>query len=144
MKIVIATEVDQPIEQVWKGFNLALFNQLAPPFPPVKVIAFGGCLEGDVVNLELNFGLFKQHWISDIVEQKTTATEIYFIDQAIKTPFFLRFWRHRHRIVANGTGATIIDDIEFTTPTFLTDYLLYPLMYLQFAYRKPIYRRVFS
>ncbi len=144
MNIKISTKVNQSLLKVWEGFNLELFSKLAPPFPPVEVKEFGGCLKGDKVHLELNFIFFKQDWISDIVDQKRTETEIYFIDEGTKLPFFLSYWRHQHRLVKNDEGTMIIDDITFKTPTILTDYLFYPLMYLQFLYRKPIYKKVFE
>jgi len=146
MHLLLQTPVRQPLSQVWAGFNRTLFDQLAPPFPPVEVVRFDGCLKGDVVHLRLNFIVFKQDWISDILDQQTTENEIFFVDQGTKLPFFLRYWQHRHRLVRDAqTGGTlVIDDITFSTPTLLTDYLFYPLMWLQFAYRKPIYRRVFK
>lgn len=101
-------------------------------------------MKGDKVHLQLNFLLFKQDWISDIIDQQTTDSEIYFIDEGIKLPFFLSAWHHKHRMVKDGSGTIIMDDITFKTPTILTDYIFYPLMYLQFLYRKPIYRKIFS
>ena len=144
MNIKISTKVNQSLLKVWEGFDLELFSKLAPPFPPVVVKEFGGCLRGDKVHLELNFLLFKQDWISDIIDQKRTESEIYFIDEGTKLPFFLSYWQHRHRMVKNDEGTVIIDDITFRTPSILTDYLFYPLMYLQFLYRKPIYKKVFE
>jgi ligand-binding SRPBCC domain-containing protein len=144
VNIKISTKVNQSLLKVWEGFDLELFSKLAPPFPPVEVKEFGGCLKGDTVHLQLNFLLFKQDWISDIVDQKSTESEIYFIDEGTKLPFFLSYWKHRHRMVKDGSGTLIIDDITFKTPTILTDFLFYPLMYLQFLYRKPIYRKVFK
>lgn len=144
MNIEISTKVNQNLLKVWEGFNLELFSKLAPPFPPVVVKEFGGCLKGDKVHLELNFILFKQDWISDIVDQKRTESEIYFIDEGTKLPFFLSYWQHKHRLVKDDEGTLIIDEIQFKTPTILTDYLFYPLMYLQFLYRKPIYKKVFE
>ena len=144
MKILIQTPVNQEFRIVWKGFDLALFEQLSPPFPPVKVLQFDGCLKGNIVSLELNFLLFKQIWTSEITEQQATDDEIYFIDEGTKLPFFLSFWKHKHRVIRNPSGGTIIiDDISFKTPTIFTNYLFYPLMYLQFLMRKPIYRKVF-
>ncbi|WP_420150132.1 SRPBCC family protein [Spirosoma sp.] len=149
MHLYFETQVNQPISRVWTGFNQALFKELNPPFPPVKIIRFDGCLQGDVVHIELNFFVFRQDWISLIVEQQTQVNEIFFVDQGTKLPFFLRYWQHRHRLLRTPTDVTgeqtiIIDDITFRTPFLLTDYLLYPILWLQFAYRKPIYRRWFS
>jgi ligand-binding SRPBCC domain-containing protein len=145
MKLTIKTRVNQSYSQVWAGFDKTLFDQLAPPFPPVRVARFDGCLAGHVVDLELNFLLFKQRWVSHITEQQTTDTEIYFIDEGRKLPFFLSYWQHRHRIVKAENSSIIADEIVFKTPFGLfTDYLFYPLLWLQFVYRKPIYRRVFA
>ena len=144
MKIMIQTTVNQSLTEVWKGFDLNLFKKLSPPFPPVEVKEFGGCMKGDKVHLQLNFLLFKQDWISDIIDQQTTDLEIFFIDAGNQLPFFLSAWHHKHRLVKNGSGTIIADEITFKTPYLLTDYLFYPLLYLQFLYRKPIYRKVFS
>ncbi|GAB4014590.1 hypothetical protein GCM10028808_37490 [Spirosoma migulaei] len=150
MHIVLKTRVNQPLLAVWAGFTRALFERLTPAFPPVKVVRFDGCLRGDVVHLQLNFLFFQQDWISLIVDQQTGQEEIYFIDQGTQLPFFLSHWKHRHglrRSVDLQTGSEqtiIIDDITFKTPFLLTNYLFYPVLWLQFAYRKPIYRRVFN
>ena len=143
MKLKIQTSVEKNYLQVWEGFTEDLFNQLSPPFPPVKVMQFDGCQKDDTVELELNFLLFKQRWKSLITDQQSTNTEIFFLDEGVKLPFFLTFWKHRHRIIKNGDSTIIADEIEFRTPTLLTNYLFYPLLWLQFAYRKPIYRKVF-
>ena len=144
MKLTIQTRVNQNYQQVWAGFNKSLFDQLSPPFPPVRVLQFDGCLVGDVVDLELNFLLFKQRWVSHITQQQETETEIFFVDEGVKLPFFLTYWKHKHRILKSENEAIISDEIEFRTPIILTNYLFYPLLWLQFVYRKPIYRRVFK
>ncbi len=144
MKLTIRTSVKAPLDAVWAGFDRRLFDRLSPPFPPVRVLRFDGCLTGDVVSLELNFLLFKQVWNSDIIDQQTTAGEIFFIDEGVKLPFFLSAWHHKHRLIKEGTGTIIADEIDFQTPSRLLDYLFYPLMWAQFAYRKPIYRSIFG
>jgi ligand-binding SRPBCC domain-containing protein len=144
MKLILKTPVQQSYLQVWKGFEETLFRRLSPPFPPVRVVRFDGCLKGNMVELELNFFLFKQLWTSKITEQQGNAEEVFFIDEGVKLPFFLSYWRHRHRIIKDGEHTIIADEIEFRTPFILTDYLFYPLLYGQFLYRKPIYRKVFS
>ncbi|WP_026994526.1 SRPBCC family protein [Flectobacillus major] len=144
MHFVIKTLVNQSLQSVWNGFDLDLFNVLSPPFPPVKVLRFDGCMKGDIVALELNFILFKQVWESEIIEQNSGSTEIYFIDKGTKLPFFLRYWHHRHRIISEQSQTYIIDDITFKTPNILLDIVFYPVLYLLFLYRKPIYKRVFS
>ncbi len=148
MHIVLKTKVDQSLPAVWAGFNRTLFERLSPPFPPVKVVRFDGCLRGDIVHLQLNFLFFRQDWISRIIDQQTSREEIYFVDKGIKLPFFLTYWQHHHGLqrLADGSAerTIVIDDITFKTPFLLTDYLIYPILWVQFAYRKPIYRRMFQ
>lgn len=146
MKISIQTPVNQSIESVWNGFTESLFTELAPPFPPVNLLRFDGSQQGDEVHIQLHFLLFKQLWISLITENIKTEEEIYFIDEGIKLPFFLSFWKHKHRIVKNKNASEkhqtfIIDEIEFESPF---GFLIYPILYLQFLYRRPIYQKIFS
>ncbi len=150
MHLILKTLVRQPVPMVWAGFDRSLFDRLSPPFPPVDVVRFDGCLPGNVVHLRLNFFLFRQDWISSIVDQQTLPTadrpdEIFFVDEGTQLPFFLRYWRHRHRLLRDASGGTlIVDDVTFQSPFRLMDYLLYPVLWLQFAYRKPVYRAVFG
>ncbi len=145
MKIHLRTPVAASLNTVWQGFDEKLFKALSPPFPPVKLSRFDGSMPGDIVSLELNFIFFKQKWTSEIEYQQETPNEIYFIDRGTKLPFFLAFWRHKHRLLRDATGGTIIaDEIEYRTPFLLFDYLMYPVMWAQFAYRKPIYRKFFA
>jgi ligand-binding SRPBCC domain-containing protein len=145
MKIKIATQVKSEWKKVVSGFTKELFVKLNPPFPPVVVKQFDGCIKGDKVVLELNFLLFKQEWVSDIIESVEDENGFSFIDVGVKLPFFLSRWRHHHIIKKREDGGTtIIDDIDFSTGSLLTDLLFYPILYGQFLYRKPIYRKIFS
>ncbi len=144
MKIKVKTEVYASVEKVKSGFTQDLFRQLNPPFPPVTVSRFDGCRRGDRVVLELNFLFFRQTWESLITSHVSTATEFSFVDEGIILPFFLKYWKHHHVAIREGDTTVIIDDITFRTPTRLTDYLLYPILYLQFLYRRPIYKKYFK
>ena len=143
MHLTIKTQVHQGYRSVMQGFTEDLFIKLNPPFPPVKLIRFDGCKKGDVVSLELNFIFFKQRWESLIVEDNLTDEEFYFIDEGRKLPFFLKYWRHKHRIIKNESGSEVVDDVSFRSPIRMTDFLLYPFLWLQFWYRKPVYKKVF-
>lgn len=144
MKLTIETKVDENYLNVKDGFTESLFSKLSPPFPPVKLLRFDGTAKGDLVTLELNFLLFKQKWASRIIEDKTDEKEFYFIDKGVELPFFLRTWSHKHRINRIGNAAIIRDEIEYSAPFGLLSLLLYPAMLLQFAYRIPIYKKVFK
>lgn len=144
MKLKIETSVKSNWIKVKEGFNQSLFLQLSPPFPTVKLLQFDGCEQGDKVTIELNFIFFKQLWDSEIIEDGTTSDSWYFVDKGVKLPFFLKTWHHRHVISAHNEGAKIIDDVTYTTGTLLTDLLTFPLLWIQFMYRKPIYKKVFN
>jgi ligand-binding SRPBCC domain-containing protein len=145
MKINIATPGQTSASEVMKNIEQELFEALSPPGAGVEIVRFDGSKKGDIVHIRLSLlGFIKQDWISEIVEAGENEEEIYFVDEGKQLPFFLRFWRHRHRVQKAGSGAVIIDDIEFKSPLWLPGFLLYPVLYLQFAYRKPIYRRFFG
>ncbi|MDO6439855.1 hypothetical protein Q4534_20680 [Cyclobacterium sp. 1_MG-2023] len=145
MKINLSTKVDQNYMKVKEGFNAELFKALNPPFPPVKLLRFDGSSPGDLVSLALNFIFFKQVWTSKITADHLDEKEYFFVDEGIKLPFFLKKWRHKHRIVADGSEQSIIiDEIMFSSPNPILDYLIYPVLYFQFSLRKPIYKKVFS
>ncbi|MEQ8517710.1 MAG: hypothetical protein RLN79_10495 [Cytophagales bacterium] len=144
MKLYIKTTVKQPILKVWEGFDESLFVKLAPPFPSVKLLQFDGSKKGDRVGLELNFLLFRQKWVSDIIDHNENEDQIFFIDKGVILPFFLKTWQHKHILKREGDGTEIIDDIRYSTGTLLTDILMFPALYLQFLYRKPVYKKIFS
>ncbi len=144
MNITIKTLVDQRLPEVIAGFNGDLFLKLNPPFPKVRLIQFDGCKTGDLVSLELNFLLFKQVWTSEITEDFSDSEQFFFVDQGIKLPFFFKTWQHKHILQVRDDKTVITDDITYQTPSLLTDWLMYPLLYLQFLYRKPVYRKVFG
>jgi ligand-binding SRPBCC domain-containing protein len=144
MNLQIITTVQKSYKQVFGLFTKELFLKLSPPFPKVKLIRFDGSEKQDKVIVELDFLIFKQEWESVITEKAETKEEIYFVDEGTRLPFFLKKWKHTHRIVKNGEHTDIVDDIEFETPFRPLNILLYPILYFQFAYRKPIYKKIFS
>jgi len=144
MRITLTTQVNQDYKTVYARFDEDLFIALKPPLMPLTLQRFDGSKTGDEVHIRLGMWRLTQDWNARIVEDGINDDEAYFIDEGIKLPFFLKTWRHRHRILRADSGAIIIDDIHYTTPTWLTDYLMYPIMWLQFAARKPVYRRYFS
>lgn len=145
MKIKLTTSVEQAHDRVFEQFDADLFLALAPPGLKVDLLRFDGCKKGDVVQLQLDFLFFKQVWTSYITESGKGEQECFFVDasSAKDLPFFLRKWEHRHRIVKTVEGTKIIDAIEYRAP-FGLNFLLYPALWLQFAWRKPIYRRFFK
>ncbi len=152
MQILFKTAVEKPYNDVIAGFTLDLFERLSPKSPPVNVKRFDGCKQGDEVHIEMVVPVLNrtEEWISRIVKageisgHDTFNDEWYFIDEGVKLPFFLTYWRHVHRVVkAEDGSAVIIDDIEYRSPWYMM-----PAVHLvlsgQFAARQPIYREYFK
>jgi len=137
------------MQEVFSRFNADLLSALSPPLVRVDLERFDGCEVGDVVILRLRMLYFlRQRWECSITEHVEGERECYFTDESEgeRLPFFLRQWRHCHRIQAHPTDAgrsIIVDDIQYRAP-FGLNALLYPVLWAQFAYRKPVYRRFFG
>ncbi|WP_366512687.1 hypothetical protein [Lunatimonas sp.] len=145
MHITISTSVNQHYLKVKEGFSGDLLLQLNPPFPKVTLQRFDGSEVGDLVSLQINMLVAKVNWTSKITDAATTEEEYFFVDEGVSLPFFLSKWKHRHRIIRSGERKTIIrDEISYAGRFALLTPILYPILYLQFLYRKPIYRKVFA
>ena len=145
MHVILRTAVAQPPAQVLAGFTRELFIALAPPFPKLRLLRFDGCRTGDQVEIELDTLVKRLPWTSLIVDDGQLADgTLFFVDEGQTLPPPLRYWRHRHLIQPGPQGGSIIvDDLEYRTATPALDALLYPAIWAQFAWRKPIYRRWF-
>lgn len=146
MHLLICTHVAAPPAQVWAGFTRELFLALAPPFPPFRLLRFDGCQQGDEVHLELGAGPLRRPWTSLITEHGHQSDgTYYFVDEGQVLPPPLRYWRHRHLMrPAPGGGTFIVEDLEYRTRFRWLDALLRPVVWAQFAWRRPIYRRWFG
>lgn len=145
MQIVIETTVAENYIRVMERFDKTLFTALTPPGATVNIVRFEGSQKGNIVHIQLSLkGYFAQEWISEITDMGETAERVWFTDEGKVLPFFLSYWKHQHIVKNNTSHAVIVDWIEFRTPFRVMDFLLYPIMYLQFYYRKPIYRRFFG
>lgn len=145
MRVVLRTPVSQALAAVMAGFTRDLFVALAPPFPRLRVLRFDGCRTGDKVEIELDTLVKRLPWTSLITDAgvRPDGTH-FFIDEGQMLPPPLRYWRHHHRIEPGPNGGSlIVDDLEYRTASRLLDALIYPAMWAQFAWRKPIYRRWF-
>ncbi len=145
MKINIQTEVQENYKSVYKRFDKDLFLALKPPLMPLELLRFDGSSKGDQVHLKLGVGTLSMRWDALIIEHGVSEKECYFIDEGIQLPFFLKKWKHRHRILkVDEDTSIIVDDIYFETPNVLMDYLFYPILYMQFYMRKPVYKKYFD
>ncbi|WP_276498455.1 SRPBCC family protein [Pontibacter litorisediminis] len=144
MQLHIKTAVAQDYLQVFNAFDERLFRKLAPPYPRLKLLRFGGSETGDVVEVELQTGIRNFRWTSRITDRRITDTGAYFVDQGQELPPPLKVWHHKHLVTKNGSGATIHDIITYSTGSRPLDLLLYPFMKLAFGMRGPVYKREFG
>jgi ligand-binding SRPBCC domain-containing protein len=140
----VTTVVQASLEKIQQNFTADLFSRLNPPFPPVKLLHFGGNETGAEVILEMNFLLFKQRWVSRITAAERTENRWFFVDEGIDLPFFLRSWKHIHLVEQSGKQSSISDQISLSGPTWIPDILLLWLFKALMLYRKPVYRRIFG
>ena len=146
LRLYFETAVKQSPQKVFDGFDQTLFEALNPPGIKAEVQHFGGCRTGDEVRLLIHMPLFgKQKWISKITDDWQATHEIGFVDEGTTLPFFLKNWKHTHIIRQNNNGGSlVIDSIECQLKNKLWRTLLGPALYLQFAWRKPVYKKFFN
>ncbi|HMT12979.1 MAG TPA: hypothetical protein PKA39_15320 [Ignavibacteria bacterium] len=117
--------------------------KLKPPLIGLKIVRFEGCKTGDNVEIMLDIFGLKQHWHSVITEDFENEESIGFIDEGVKLPRPLKQWRHIHKIEKSIENSIIIDDISYNTGNKLLNFLMFPAFFLQFYYRKPVYKSYF-
>jgi ligand-binding SRPBCC domain-containing protein len=146
MHLYLRTHVAATPAQVSAGFTRELFLALAPPFPPFQLLRFDGCQRGDEVHIQMGVGPLSTRWNSLITDHGTTADgTYYFVDEGQLLPTPLRYWQHRHLMQpAPDGGCYIVEDIEYRTASTVLDRLLWPVMWAQFVWRRPIYQRWFG
>lgn len=143
MRIIFSTFVTQNYEQVTQKFDQNLLLALSPPFPRVQLIRYDGNRAGDEVHLDLHFLGYRFRWKSLITDYQESNKQLHFVDEGLQLPFPLKYWRHQHEVRRQQDGSLIIDNITYKTGLKVLDFLLYPLLFLQFRYRKPVYRQYF-
>lgn len=144
MKININTTVEGHFLEVHKAFDLQLFEFLKPIGAKMNIIEFTGSKKGDKVHIRFVRPV-KADWISEISADFIGDNEAYFIDQGTVLPWPIIAWKHKH-LISNHceTHSIIKDQIEFKTINPIVDYLIWPMMYLAFALRKPLYLKYFN
>jgi len=144
MNIQLRTKVNGNYKDIMRQFDRKLFEALKPSHADMEIVAFTGSKKGDKVHIRFNSPI-KAEWISLITEHGQNETTSFFIDEGVKLPFPLSYWKHKH-IVQKITDKTsyIIDDITFKGPIFFITWLLYPAIFIGFYPRKKIYKAYFG
>lgn len=144
MKIRFETKVRGDYVEVMKRFDKDLFEALKPKQGDMEILEFTGSKTGDRVHLRFNSPL-KMEWISDIVDHGKDERQAYFVDEGIKLPAPLSFWRHQHIVEkVDDQYCLIIDDISYRARPFFLTPVLYPALYAAFYPRKAVYKQYFG
>ena len=143
-KMHFNTVVTMPAEEVFNKFDRDLFEALAPDIPKVEIVKFDGSRVGGKVHVRIHALGAVQDWVSVITEIGQDEKGFYFIDEGETLPFFLKKWKHTHRVDHHSKGAEIHDIIEFSTPWNIPAAMVYPPMKQQFAGRGKVYQQYFS
>lgn len=144
LNIKLQTQVNGNYKDVMKQFDLKLFEALKPKGANMEIVEFTGSKKGDVVHIKFNSPI-KAEWISHITGHGEDESECFFIDEGVKLPFPLTYWKHRHIVKKlKSDSSIIIDDIKFMGPNILITFILYPFIFLGFYPRKKIYRKYFA
>ncbi len=139
MRLLLKTKVTGSMATVFAGFDRSLFEYLLPP--GAKLIRFDGSEEGDIVHLRLPVA---GEWVSRITASHQDDEHAYFIDEGVQLPIGLKVWRHQHTVYRDGASSIVEDDIQYFSGNQLYDAILYPILYLAFAARRPRYRTYFQ
>ena len=149
MKFTIRTQVKGPYRSVFDRFNSGLLTALTPPGMKMKVLRYDEPHEpGSMVELEATmYGFIKQLWKNEITEVEHAEGKSWFVDEGRKLPWPVKKWRHKHIVQAakdehGEPCAEIVDDIYYDAG-WIT-FLVHPVIWAQFAYRKPVYKRIFG
>lgn len=145
MKILFKTKINKSLLEIKSKFNVDLFKALKPPMVNLLVERFDGCSVNDEVHLDLgSFGL-KQKWVSVITAENITENEWSFIDEGKVLPWPLASWKHHHRVIQlNKDTSLVVDDINYQCTYPWLNGLIYPAMWLSFAFRPKSYRKFFQ
>ncbi|WP_096201150.1 SRPBCC family protein [Bacillus sp. FJAT-45350] len=104
------TYIDSHIDNVWDFFSTAENLAKITSFPKVRILSNPATVKGNIIEMELNFRLFKMAWSSDITE---VVEKSYFIDVGKVVPFPFKEWRHVHAFEEKGNGTLMKDTVTY-------------------------------
>ncbi|MBT8221442.1 MAG: hypothetical protein KJP00_16560 [Bacteroidia bacterium] len=135
----------ESIDIVIHNFGEELFLALMPKILPVQLLAYDGDRVGGLVQIQMGVPPIEGIWVSKIISRSQRTDGLQFVDVGVELPFPLVNWRHQHVIKKDSGGRTvIIDDITYSTGSKFWDAITYPILYMMFAMRKPLYRKYFN
>lgn len=145
MKLLFKTKINKSLLHIKSNFNVDLFQALKPPLVKLEVKRFDGCSVNDEVHLNLGSFGFQQKWVSVITAEDFSENEWSFIDEGKVLPWPLASWKHHHRVIQlNMDTSLVVDDITYQCKYSWLNGIIYPAMWLSFAFRPQSYRKFFQ
>jgi ligand-binding SRPBCC domain-containing protein len=131
---IASSLIDAPIEKVFAFHERPdAFQLLTPPDAGVEIVRREGGLAVGAETLvrvpliPLGKGFWRVNWLARHTEFDPSRL---FVDEQVSGPF--RYWRHEHRMEAEGAYTRLTDHITFRLPGgFLADFLFAPFVRLQ-------------
>ena len=146
MNIRLRTPVKGDHASVFARFTKELLLELTPPGMKINILRYDEPTQvGSIVHLKMQMlGIVRQEWYMHITEYEEGEQRSWFTDEGVRLPGFLSKWRHRHLVEQEGDHAVIVDDVQYAGRFAFMSWLLYPVIWSQFAMRKPYYRKFFG
>lgn len=146
MNIHLVTEVAGTVPEVFARFDQQLLAELTPPGVQLTFVEVEDPTHiGAIIHIRVKLlGIFRQEWRNYVSELSVQPHESYFTDEGQSLPRVLKSWRHRHIVRQKGNHVEIVDDIRYEGAFGLLGWAMYPFLWAQFAYRKPVYRKIFG
>ena len=129
-------------DKIVSSFNNVKIVNFLTQLQPIQIIEWDGIEDGKVAHFKMWFFGWKNFKVihSDYSLDKN---ELSFIDNGQVLPLGLKSWRHKHSVVNKNGYVKIIDHLQFNHNSFITGYLLYPLLVSPIFLRKLLYRLYF-
>ena len=144
MKMQLITEVNGSVAAVFARMDRHLLESLAPPGMSLQLKRFDEPTRpGSLVEIQTKvLGILPQFWRTEITEFQAGTTESFFTDEGRILPFPMTRWKHRHIVRTGNQSTEIVDEVEFSAGWL--SWLMYPVIWLQFAWRQPRYKSYFQ
>lgn len=127
--------------EAYSVFTDQLLTTLSPPFAKPVTRLYEGNRPGHRLHFILHTPLGAKTWTGKVTEEQVSEAEIYFIDEGAEMPFGLTYWRHKHRLIKTNEGTRIRDEVQFETKNSFLAFFLFPVLWFQLLYRKPMYEK---
>ncbi|ADU30331.1 SRPBCC family protein [Evansella cellulosilytica] len=132
------TILRKDIDDTWEFFSSAENLVKITRFPIVKVLSSPKVVEGNSIQLQLHFILFRLRWTLKINKVKENHL---FIDEALSSPFPFTKWIHTHTFIEKEGSTIMLDKVEYES--YIPSFIIRVMMHGMFRNRKKMLKRYF-